>query len=53
METRKDYIAKEIKPHEKEKLYFDTYDPVEVEAIIEKQHKVTNYLKLQGHTKVF
>ena len=49
----KDYIAKEIKPNEKEKLYFDSYDPVELEAIIEKQHKVINYLKSQGHTKMF
>jgi len=49
----KDYIAKEIKPNEREKIYFDTYDPVELEAIIDKQHKVINYLKSQGHTKMF
>jgi hypothetical protein len=49
----KDYIAKEIKPTEHEKIYFDNYDPVELEAIIEKQHKVINYLKSQGHTKMF
>ena len=49
----KDYIAKEIKPNEKEKLYFDSYDPVELEAIIDKQHKVINYLKSQGHIKMF
>ena len=47
----KDYIAKEIKPHEREKLYFDSYNPVELEAIIDKQHKVTSYLKSQGHTQ--
>ena len=49
----KDYIAKKIKPHDGEKIYFDTYDPVELGAIIEKQHKVTNYLKSQGHTTMF
>ena len=49
----KDYIAKEIKPHEREKLYCDNYDPVELEAIIDKQHKVINYLKSQGHTNMF
>ena len=49
----KDYIAKEIKPHEREKLYFDNYDPVELEAIIDKQHKLINYLKSQGHTDMF
>ena len=49
----KDYIAKEIKPHEREKLYFDSYNPVELEAIIDKQHKVTSYLKSQGHTNMF
>ena len=47
------YIAKEIKPHEREQLYFDSYDPVELEAIIDKQDKVTSYLKSQGHTKTF
>ena len=49
----KDDIAKEIKPHEREKLDVDNYDPVELEAIIDKQHKVTSYLKSQGHTNVF
>ena len=39
----KDYIAKEIKPHEREKLCFDSYNPAELEAIIDKQHKVTSY----------
>ena len=43
----KEYIAKEIKPHERENIYFDKYDPVELEAIIDKQHKVINYLKSQ------
>ena len=37
----------------RKKKYFDTYDPVELGAIIEEQHKVTNYLKSQGHTNMF
>ena len=49
----KDYIAKELKPHESETIYFDSYDPVELAAIIDKQHKVTTYLKSQGHTIMF
>ena len=48
----KDYIAKEIKPHEREQLYFDSYNPVEVEAVVDKEHEVTSYLKSQGHTNM-
>ena len=49
----KDYIAKEIKPNEKEKVYFNSYEPAELEAIMDKQHKVIDYLKSQGSTKMF
>ena len=35
----KDYIAKEIKPNEKEKVYFDSYEPAELEAIMDKHVK--------------
>ena len=42
----KDYIAKEIKPNEKEKVYFDSYEPAELEEIMDKQHKVIDYLKI-------
>ena len=48
-----DDIAKELSPHEREAIYFDSYDPVELAAIIDKQHKVTAYLKSQGHKKMF
>ena len=30
----------------------DSYGPVELEAIVDKQHKVTRYLKSQGHTNM-
>ena len=49
----KDYIEKEIKPNEKEKVYFDSYEPAELEEIMDKQHKVIDYLKSQGSTKMF
>ena len=49
----KEYIAKELQPNEHEKIYFDTYNPSELEGIMETQHKVINYLKSQGHTKLF
>ena len=49
----KGYIAKELKPHEHEQIHFDSYDPVELAAIIDKQHKATTYFKSQGHTNMF
>ena len=49
----KDYIEKKIQPNEKEKVYFDSYEPAELEAIMDKQHKVIDYLKSQGSTKMF
>ena len=39
----KDYIEKEICPNEKENVYFDSYEPDELEAIMDKQHKVIDY----------
>ena len=48
----KDYIAKEITSNEK-KVYFDSYEPAELEEIMDKQHKVVDYLKSQGSTKMF
>ena len=49
----KEYITKEIKPSEKEQIYFDHYDPIELEKNMDKQHKVITYLKSHGHTKMF
>lgn len=49
----KDYIAKEIKPHEKEQIYFDHYNPEDLQAIIDKQYKVIEYQKSQGHKQLF
>ena len=41
----KDYIAKEIKPHDKERIYFDTYDPEALAHIVNTQHRVIEYMK--------
>jgi len=35
----KDYISKEMKVSNKEKIYFEDYDPKDLEAVIEKQRK--------------
>ena len=41
----KDYITKEMKPNEKENVCLHSYEPAELEAIMDKQHKVIDYLK--------
>ena len=41
----KDYIAKAIKPHDTERIYFDTYDPEALAQIVQKQHRVIEYMK--------
>ena len=49
----KDYIQKEIKPHEKEQIYFDPYQPEELQEIIKRQHRVADYLKSNNINKLF
>ena len=49
----KKYIEEEIKPHDKEDIYFDHYDPEALEHIIKTQHKVIEYMKEQKHTKLY
>ena len=41
----KDYIRDHIDPNDREKCYFDSYDPSELEQIIKTQQKVTDYQK--------
>ena len=36
----KDYIRDHIKPGDREKCYFDSYDPAELEQVINTQKKV-------------
>ena len=49
----KDYIAKEIKPHDKERIYFDTYDPEALAHIVKTQHRVIEYMKEHKQNTLF
>ena len=50
----KQYIEKQLKvDSNEEKIYFDSYDPDELENVIHTQHKITNYMKKNGSTKLF
>ena len=53
MGTSKKYIAKEIKPREDEKVYFDHYNPADLQEIVELQYKVIEYQKTQDHKQLF
>ena len=41
----KDYIRDHIKPNDREKCYFDSYDPSELEQVMKTQQKVIDYKK--------
>ena len=41
----KDYIAHEIKPRDKERIYFDTYDPEALAHIVKTHHRVIESIK--------
>ena len=43
----KDYIRDHIKPNDREKCYFDSYEPSELEQVIKTQQKVIDYQKEQ------
>ena len=45
----KDYTRDHIKPSDREKYYFDSYDPAELEQVINTQKKVIDYQKEQKH----
>lgn len=42
-----------VQENEKEQLYFDSYDPDDLENIIDTQHKVTKHVKASGKKKLF
>ena len=44
----KDYIRDHIKPNGRETCYFDSYDPAELEQVINTQNKVRYYQKEQN-----
>ena len=49
----KDYIRDRIKPSDREKCDFDSYDPAELEQVINTQKKVIYYQKEQKHTYLY
>ena len=50
----KEYIEKSLKVNpDKEKIYFDHFDPSELENIISTQRKIAEHMKTQNHTKIF
>jgi hypothetical protein len=49
----KDYIRDKIRPFPDEKVYFDSYNPDDLEEIIETQKKVIEIQKEQKHNQMF
>ena len=52
-ELVKDYIRDHIKPNDREKCYFDSYDPAVREQVIKTQQKVIDYQKEQKHQYLY
>ena len=42
-----------LRESDKEKFYFDHYDPNDLQQIIDTQHKVTEYMIKKGHKKLY
>ena len=42
-----------LRESDKEKFYFDHYDPNDLQQIIDTQHKVIEYMKKKGHKKLY
>ena len=49
----KDYIRDHIKPNDREKCYFDSYEPSELELVIKTEQKVIDYQKEQKHKYLY
>jgi len=49
----KDYIRDHIKPNDREKIYFDSYESSELEQVIKTQQKVIDYQKEQKHKDLY
>ena len=47
------YMEKDIKPNKQENMYVDSHEQYELEAIMDKQHKVIDYLNSQSSTSMF
>ena len=48
-----DHIRDHIKPNDREKHYFDSYDPSELETVLKTQHKVIDYQISQRHDDLY
>src|SRR5690242_642523 len=50
----KDYIKKELNVNlDKEKCFFDTFVPEEMEAVIKQQEKLAEHQKKQNHSSIY
>ena len=52
----KEYITKDMKVKDNDEddpIYFDEYEPHELQKIIDTQHKIIKYMKDQGKTKLY
>ena len=49
----KDYIRYDIKLNDREKCYFDSYEPSELEQVIKTQQKVVDYQKEQKYKDLY
>ena len=49
----KDYIRNHIKPNDRDKYHFDSYDPAELEQVINTQKKVIYYQKEHKHKDLY
>ena len=52
-EPVRDYIEEHIKPDKDEQLYFDEYNPSDLEQIITTQFKVVDYMKKNTNQKLY
>ena len=48
-----DFIRDHIKPSDREKCFFDSYEPSEVEQVINTQKKIIDYQKEQKHQDLY
>ena len=49
----KNYIRDNIKPSDREKCYFDSYDPAELKQVLNTQKNVIDYQKEQKHKDLY
>ena len=52
-EPVRDYIEEHIKPDKDEQLYFDEYNPADLENIITTRFKVVDYMKKNNNNKLY